>query len=104
MKDWFTCGTWTACVVEDGEVKLGGNGLAMVALAQHAAATGNRQHLELIDELGRWILLTQAEDGEFRIHKQSHPDGRVSSFVPAATRSWRSAMNALVMAGLVKQS
>ncbi|MCP3961414.1 MAG: hypothetical protein GY719_26510 [bacterium] len=74
-------GTRTACVVEDGEVKLGGNGLAMVALAQHAAATGEKQHLELIDDLGRWILLTQAEDGEFRIHKQSHPDGRVSDFV-----------------------
>ena len=71
----------TACVVEDGEVKLGGNALAIVALAQHAAATGEKRHLPLIDELGRWILATQAEDGEFLIHKQSHPEGVRSSFI-----------------------
>ncbi len=82
----------TACVVEDGEVKLGGNALAIIALAQHAAVTGERRPqstpldppkgtLPLIDDLGRWILATQGEDGEFKIHKQLHPGGEVTDFV-----------------------
>ncbi len=71
----------TACVVERGEVKLGGNALAIVALAKYTAATGDRRYSRLIDDLGRWILTTQGEDGEFEIHKQSHPGGEVSDFV-----------------------
>ena len=71
----------TACVVDGGEVKLGGNALAIIALAQHAAVTGDRRYLKLIDDLGRWIVLTQGGDGEFLVHKQSHPGGEVSDFV-----------------------
>lgn len=71
----------TACVVERGWVKLGGNALAMLALAKHAAVTGDKRHLGTIDDLGRWILLSQGEDGEFEIHKQSYPGGEVSEFV-----------------------
>ncbi len=71
----------TACIVDEGEVKLGGNALAIIALAKHAAVTGERRHLRLIDELGRWIVLTQGEDGEFKIHKQLQPAGEVSDFV-----------------------
>jgi hypothetical protein len=73
--------TETACVVERGEVKLGGNALAIVALSKHATVTGENRYRDLIDELGRWILATQGEDGEFEIHKQSHPGGEVSDFV-----------------------
>ncbi len=70
-----------SCLVEDGYVKLGGNGLAMIALAKHAEVTGKRDHLPVIDSLGSWILSIQAEDGELRVHKQSHPEGRKSPFV-----------------------
>ncbi len=71
----------TACLVERGEVKLGGNALAIVALAKYTTVTGDRRYASLIDELGRWILATQADDGEFKIHKQSHPGGEVSDFI-----------------------
>jgi hypothetical protein len=74
-------GVETACIVERGEVKLGGNALAIIALAQHAKVTGEERHLETIDELGRWILAVQGEDGEFEVHKQSHPGGEASDFV-----------------------
>lgn len=76
-----------ACLLDDGNVELGGNGLAIVALAQHFAVTGGRSrrpvagHQSLIDGLGRWMLAVQAEDGEFTIHKQAHPNGRISNFV-----------------------
>ena len=68
------------CVMEDGYVKLGSNALAIVALAKHAAVTGSSAHRELIDQLGLWLLLTQSEAGEFRIHKQSLSTGKRESF------------------------
>ena len=67
-------------VVEKGEVKLGGNGLAALALAEYALTTGNRQHDEVMKGLGEWILATQDANGRFKVHKQSFPLGRVSSF------------------------
>lgn len=70
-----------ACVAEHGAVKLGGNALAIIALAKHAAVTGETRHLGTIDGLGRWILATQGEDGEFEVHKQLLPGGQVSDFV-----------------------
>lgn len=71
----------TACIVERGAVKLGGNALAIIALAKHAAVTGEQRHLGTIDDLGRWILSTQGEDGEFKVHKQLQPGGEVTDFV-----------------------
>ncbi|MEM7585505.1 MAG: hypothetical protein AAF560_19095 [Acidobacteriota bacterium] len=68
------------CVVEDREVKLGGNGLAIVALAKYAEVTGKRSHGDLIAGLGKWILATQGEDGEFKIHKQPFPSGPPDRF------------------------
>jgi len=70
-----------ACVLDAGAVKLGGNALAMIALAKHAEVTGERRHLPLIDDLGRFLLLTQGADGEFKVHKQLGPGGQVTGFV-----------------------
>ena len=67
-------------VVEQGEVKLGGNGLAALALAEYARVTGNRKYDEVMRGLGEWILATQDANGRFKVHKQSFPLGRVSSF------------------------
>lgn len=69
------------CVVEDGEVKLGGNALAIVALAEYTRLTGDEQHRDLLLGLGRWIQSTQNAQGEFTIHKQTYPDGEVTDFV-----------------------
>jgi hypothetical protein len=69
------------CVVEDGYTKLGGNALAVVALAKYTRVTGDRSYLPLIRHLGRWIRSVQAENGQFIIHKQSYPQGENTDFV-----------------------
>jgi hypothetical protein len=73
----------TACVVEDGWVKLGGNALAAVALAEHARVTGDRRHLKVALDLGRSIVLAQEASGRFASHKERFPGGQRSDFVSA---------------------
>lgn len=72
-----------SCVVEDGDVKLGGNALAVIALAKYAEVTGDRQYVPVMLDLGRWIESTQSESGEFTIQIQSYPDGNVDDFESA---------------------
>ncbi|NJN67298.1 MAG: hypothetical protein HC884_11600 [Chloroflexaceae bacterium] len=69
------------CVVEDGSTKLGGNALAVVALARYVEATGDETVRPLITGLGQWIRANQGADGAFLVHKQSFPDGAVEDFV-----------------------
>lgn len=71
-------GTEMACVVERDEVKLGGNGLAALALAKYIETTGDRSYLPLLLKLGEWMLSVQDEAGNFLVHKQGFPDGPVS--------------------------
>ena len=73
----------TACLVENGFVKLGGNGLAVVALARHASATGERRHVETAQALCRWLILNQERTGRFVVHKQPYPDGPRDDFESA---------------------
>ena len=70
------------CIEENGEVKLGGNGLAAVALAKYIekVTADGRQRLLLV-ELGRWIQSLQMETGEFSPHLQTYPDGEATDFV-----------------------
>lgn len=70
-------GAAVRCVVERGEVKLGGNALAILALAKHAEVTGDRGRLPLARELGRFLLAAQAPDGRFRFHKLRWPEGTI---------------------------
>jgi len=70
----------TACIVSDGFVKLGGNALTILALAEYVKATGDRSHLPMMRRLGRWIQAVQEPSGRFFIHKQSHPGGRVENW------------------------
>ena len=70
-----------SCVVEDGEVKLGGNALAVIALAKYAEVTGDRQYVPVMLDLGRWIRDTQSESGEFTMQKVTYPEGKVDDFV-----------------------
>jgi hypothetical protein len=73
-------GTYVACVVEDGEVKLGGNGLAVLAIAKYIEVTGDERHLEVLRNLCEWIVGVQDVSGRFTVHKQGFPDGPVSDF------------------------
>ena len=70
-----------ACVVEDGEVKLGGNGLAMLAFEKHMEVTGQKDDLALLERLGGYLLAEQTASGEFAVHKRAHPSGEASDFV-----------------------
>lgn len=70
-----------ACVEEKREIKLGGNGLAILALSTYMNLIGDRSHLELARSLAQWILEVQSPQGEFTVHKMSYPDGTVSGFV-----------------------
>jgi len=75
-------GRETACVVEDDVVKLGGNALAIVALAEYQRATGDRRHLPVMVRLAEWIRGVQDPDtGRFTVHRQRYSDRKVSRFV-----------------------
>lgn len=69
-----------ACVEELGEIKLGGNGLAVLAFAKHAEVTGNKNHLSLAGRLAQWIVGVQSPSGEFTIHKMT-VGGGIDDFV-----------------------
>ncbi len=73
-------GVGMAVVVEDNEVKLGGNALGALAIAKYIEVTGNREYLSLLQKLGEWILSVQEKDGDFGVHKQRFSDGTVSDF------------------------
>ncbi|MGI8925115.1 MAG: hypothetical protein ACR2HN_00545 [Tepidiformaceae bacterium] len=75
----------TLCVVEDREIKLGGNGLAVLAFAKHAEVTGNESHLGTAVKLARWMTATQSRAGEFTKHRITtggKPDEFISEFYP----------------------
>jgi hypothetical protein len=67
------------CVVASGNVKLGGNGLAILALLELAKATGERDHIGLAQELAAYILLQQRPDGDFH-HKRRLSSDEVLPF------------------------
>jgi len=80
---WGEGSNRSLCIIERGEVKLGGNALAAIALAKYIEVTGNRDYLPMLLELGKWIQSVQGESGRFIIHKQSYPDYKVHNFMSA---------------------
>jgi lantibiotic modifying enzyme len=70
----------TACIVEKGAVKLGGNALAVVALAELVRVTGDRRYLPNAQRLAAWIRSVQDEDGRFAVHKLAFPSGEIIPF------------------------
>ncbi|MEC4895019.1 MAG: hypothetical protein SAL07_08410 [Oscillatoria sp. PMC 1051.18] len=69
------------CVVEEGFVKLGGNALAAIALSKYTQVTKSQDYLAIIQELATWMASVQNETGEFVVHKQSYPEGKVRPFL-----------------------
>ena len=61
-------GTKAAFLVEaDGEIKLGGNAAAIIALVEHARVSGDRGHLALMHRLAAGLCFMQdRENGGFR--------------------------------------
>lgn len=70
-----------ACVVEESNVKLGGNALAVVALSKYIGITNERAYMPTLLSLAKWIQRSQKENGEFFPHKRSYPGGEASYFV-----------------------
>jgi hypothetical protein len=68
------------CVVEDEEVKLGGAGLAAIALAKYTEVTGDERYSAELVALGRTMQALQHESGEFT-HKITYPEGEDTHFV-----------------------
>lgn len=68
-------------LVERDTVKLGGNGLAIVALAKYTEITGDRKYLTIMQELAEWIKDMQIDSGDFKAHKLVYSTGEISDFV-----------------------
>ncbi len=69
------------CVVEGGKVKLGGNGLAILALLEHPDLAGRPDLVTDARRLGEGIVARQREDGRFEPHKWSWPGGEPDPLV-----------------------
>ena len=78
--DFILNGKDVAAVVEKDSIKLGGNALAIIALAKFTAVTGNQQHLDLMQKLAKWIVETQDQEGNFSIHIQDFKTKEVRDF------------------------
>jgi hypothetical protein len=67
--------------IDNGNIKLGANALAILALTKYMCVVKTREHLETVQKLARWIQLTQSPQGRFRIHKQDFATQKISDFV-----------------------
>ncbi|CUS49589.1 MAG: hypothetical protein HLUCCO02_12325 [Idiomarinaceae bacterium HL-53] len=68
-------------VVEDDVAKLGGNGLAVVALVEYYKLRPNDDLLNKIRELAYWIVENQSEEGQLTRHKMNLATGELSEFI-----------------------
>ena len=74
------------CLVENGEIKLGGHGLTLLAITEYVKATGDDSWIEDSRKLARWIVAAIREDGAFRPHLWTFPEGEpvahISDYYP----------------------
>jgi len=70
---------WPAVVVDTRKVKLGGAGLAILALIELHRVTSDERALEVPRRLGEYVLDQQQDDGDF-VHIRRFPSGEVSPF------------------------
>ena len=68
------------CVVENDEIKVGGQGLALLALSTYAGITGSKKHLGVMQGLAGWLARLQEPNGNFRAHKVMFRSGALTSF------------------------
>jgi len=66
--------------LDDGQIKLGANALAILALAKVMDVTRTSEHLQTAQKLARWIQLTQSPQGRFLVHKQDVATRKISEF------------------------
>ncbi len=68
------------CVYEGDKMKLGGNALSVLAFTKYQEVANSDEYLSDAVSLTEWMLKTQTEQGEFKIHSQS-VDGTINSVV-----------------------
>jgi hypothetical protein len=67
------------CVVDDGNIKLGGNGLALLALAELFELTKDYELLDVARKLGQYIISEQRPDGDF-VHSRVYATQKERDF------------------------
>jgi len=67
------------CVVDDGKIKLGGNGLALLALTELFRLSKDDSLLDLARQLGQYIVSEQQADGDF-VHSRVYATREERSF------------------------
>lgn len=68
------------CLVDGDKIKLGTVALAVVAIVEHASATGDLRHQTVAQRLGHYLLDAQQKDGQF-VCQRAYPGGAPLSFV-----------------------
>lgn len=68
-------------VVERNRQKIGGNALAIIAMAKHAQVTASTENIKIMQDLALWFKETQEENGQFSVHIQEHLTGKHEDFV-----------------------
>lgn len=81
IKPFIINGEEVKVVVERDSMKVGGNALAIVALAKYTQVTGDTQYVTLMQELASWLKENQNQNGEFIVHKQQYSTGEHFDFV-----------------------
>lgn len=71
----------TICLLERGSIKLGGNGLAILAIAKYTEATKDSSYIPLMKKACEWILEKMNEDGSFPGHIQYYPKGNYKNMI-----------------------
>ena len=71
----------SACLIEKEYTKIGGNGLAIVAIAQYTEATGDDKYIPTAQALARFLVSNQSEEGEFWPHKIAFPSMEGDTFI-----------------------
>jgi hypothetical protein len=80
VKPFGKSNSGTLCLVdENGEVKLGLAGLAVIAYVEQMRATGQKKQLQMAQALARFIKASQLSSGKF-ISKRTYSTGKVSDF------------------------
>ena len=67
-------------IVENDKIKLGGNALAIIALAEHSKVTNKSENLKTMQDLAKFIVISQKENGEF-ISQRTYSNGEILDFV-----------------------
>ena len=80
ITDYEINGNTVSVVIEKDVVKLGGNALAIIALAKYTQVTGNQKYLTTMQQLATWIQEVQNEAGQFTVNMQQFSTGEIDPF------------------------